>query len=60
MGDFNDWMWPGSVQSVLAAKLPAPHASSHVPRTLSASEARSHLLPTGLGFAEQPGRPDGR
>ena len=27
MGDFNDWMWPGSVQNVLAAKLPArtPH-----------------------------------
>jgi endonuclease/exonuclease/phosphatase family metal-dependent hydrolase len=27
MGDFNDWMWPGSVQSILAAKLPArtPH-----------------------------------
>ena len=22
MGDFNDWMWPGSVQSVLAEKLP--------------------------------------
>jgi endonuclease/exonuclease/phosphatase family metal-dependent hydrolase len=27
MGDFNDWMWPGSVQSVLAASLPVrtPH-----------------------------------
>lgn len=22
MGDFNDWMWPGSVQKVLASKLP--------------------------------------
>jgi endonuclease/exonuclease/phosphatase family metal-dependent hydrolase len=22
MGDFNDWMWPGSVQNVLARKLP--------------------------------------
>lgn len=22
MGDFNDWMWPGSVQSVLAERLP--------------------------------------
>lgn len=22
LGDFNDWMWPGSVQQVLAAKLP--------------------------------------
>jgi endonuclease/exonuclease/phosphatase family metal-dependent hydrolase len=22
MGDFNDWMWPGSVQNVLAHKLP--------------------------------------
>lgn len=27
MGDFNDWMWPGSVQNVLARKLPGrtPH-----------------------------------
>ena len=23
MGDFNDWIWPGSVQQVLASKLPA-------------------------------------
>ena len=22
LGDFNDWMWPGSVQKVLARKLP--------------------------------------
>jgi endonuclease/exonuclease/phosphatase family metal-dependent hydrolase len=22
MGDFNDWIWPGSVQNVLASKLP--------------------------------------
>jgi endonuclease/exonuclease/phosphatase family metal-dependent hydrolase len=22
LGDFNDWMWPGSVQNVLARKLP--------------------------------------
>ena len=29
MGDFNDWMWPGSVQNILATKLPArtPHRS---------------------------------
>ena len=22
LGDFNDWMWPGSVQNVLARRLP--------------------------------------
>ena len=41
LGDFNDWLWAGSVRKALSRALPGRHATPYVPLVLSGTATRS-------------------